>query len=227
MILISASFLSKSISRKLTGHRLTQLLALAPQMSDDLKLADYPSSSIPFTLMSAFAIAISYADRCVVLLYRAPQSCKNFQLLPEQPINSFFIRSHSFLDMPVLLDQICQRLLYRWRRLSNGIPFLVVQCCLLSGLVTLSPKYSEENLLTNMEVRLLFSICMHNVNQTYCTLNTANVLYILGERLLVCAIIVWSICTALTPTAAQLGNVQVISVRVLLGAGEGEKSSCS
>lgn len=44
------------------------------------------------------------------------------------------------------------------------------------------------------------------------------------------AIVVWSICTALTPTAAELGNVQIISMRVLLGAGEGEKllrSECS
>ena len=45
---------------------------------------------------------------------------------------------------------------------------------------------------------------------------------ILGERLLVFAIIVWSICTALTPTAAELGNVPIISIRVLLGAGEGD-----
>lgn len=39
---------------------------------------------------------------------------------------------------------------------------------------------------------------------------------------MVFAIVVWSICTALTPTAAELGNVPIISVRVLLGAGEGE-----
>ena len=63
MILLGASFISKSMSRPLKGHRLTQLLALAPRMSDDLNLVSSPSSSIPFTLMSAFAIAISYADR--------------------------------------------------------------------------------------------------------------------------------------------------------------------
>ena len=31
----------------------------------------------------------------------------------------------------------------------------------------------------------------------------------------------WSLCTALTPAAASLGNVQIIAIRVLLGAGEG------
>jgi hypothetical protein len=67
MMHLGASFISKSLSRPLTRHRLTQLLALAPRMSDDLNLVSSPSSSIPFTLMSAFAIAISYADRYIKL----------------------------------------------------------------------------------------------------------------------------------------------------------------
>ena len=67
MIVLGASFVSKSMFSPVTGHRLTQLMALAPRMSDDLNLVSSPSSSIPFTLMSAFAIAISYADRYVTL----------------------------------------------------------------------------------------------------------------------------------------------------------------
>ena len=35
------------------------------------------------------------------------------------------------------------------------------------------------------------------------------------------AMLIWSLCTALTPTAASLGNVQIIAIRVVLGAGEG------
>ena len=42
-----------------------------------------------------------------------------------------------------------------------------------------------------------------------------------GEKLLVIAMILWSICTYLTPSAAELGQIQLIIVRVLLGAGEG------
>jgi len=42
-----------------------------------------------------------------------------------------------------------------------------------------------------------------------------------GERILTLALILWSICTALTPSAAELGNFSVIIVRIALGAGEG------
>ena len=42
-----------------------------------------------------------------------------------------------------------------------------------------------------------------------------------GELLLILAMVLWSIATALTPAAAAAGTVQVISARVLLGAGEG------
>ena len=35
------------------------------------------------------------------------------------------------------------------------------------------------------------------------------------------AMLIWSLCTALTPAAASLGNVQILAIRVLLGAGEG------
>jgi MFS family permease len=42
-----------------------------------------------------------------------------------------------------------------------------------------------------------------------------------GEFLLVLAMLLWSIATAFTPAAAAAGPVQIISARILLGAGEG------
>jgi ACS family sodium-dependent inorganic phosphate cotransporter len=42
-----------------------------------------------------------------------------------------------------------------------------------------------------------------------------------GEKLIIIAMILWSVCTALTPTAAAMGAVQVVVTRILLGAGEG------
>lgn len=41
------------------------------------------------------------------------------------------------------------------------------------------------------------------------------------------AMIVWSACTALTPMAAGLGSVPIISIRILLGAGEGKNGKTS
>lgn len=42
-----------------------------------------------------------------------------------------------------------------------------------------------------------------------------------GESLIVVALLMWSLCTALTPIAANHDNVSLIIDRVLLGAGEG------
>lgn len=42
-----------------------------------------------------------------------------------------------------------------------------------------------------------------------------------GEKVLLFSLMAWSVCTALTPTAAFSGNTQLIATRVLLGAGEG------
>lgn len=42
-----------------------------------------------------------------------------------------------------------------------------------------------------------------------------------GELLIIAALLVWSLCTALTPIAANHDNVSLIIDRVLLGAGEG------
>jgi len=42
-----------------------------------------------------------------------------------------------------------------------------------------------------------------------------------GESLIIVALLMWSLCTALTPIAANHDNVSLIIDRVLLGAGEG------
>ena len=42
-----------------------------------------------------------------------------------------------------------------------------------------------------------------------------------GEALLLVAMLLWSVATALTPAAAAAGAVQVVAARVVLGAGEG------
>lgn len=42
-----------------------------------------------------------------------------------------------------------------------------------------------------------------------------------GEKILVFALLAWSLCTGLTPVAAAAGSLPLILVRVLLGAGEG------
>ena len=42
-----------------------------------------------------------------------------------------------------------------------------------------------------------------------------------GERVLTSALILWSVCTALTPTSAAAGNSFIILMRLALGAGEG------
>lgn len=42
-----------------------------------------------------------------------------------------------------------------------------------------------------------------------------------GEKLLIAALLLWSICTGITPWAANLGAIPVLLVRVLLGVGEG------
>jgi MFS family permease len=60
MIPLSLSFISKSISAPSTRTILTQLCALQPSK---VAATVIPSQSIPFTLLSAFAIAVSYADR--------------------------------------------------------------------------------------------------------------------------------------------------------------------
>lgn len=42
-----------------------------------------------------------------------------------------------------------------------------------------------------------------------------------GELLIIVALLIWSLCTALTPIAANHDNISLIIDRVLLGAGEG------
>jgi len=42
-----------------------------------------------------------------------------------------------------------------------------------------------------------------------------------GELLIIIALLIWSLCTALTPIAANHDNISIIIDRVMLGAGEG------
>ena len=63
MIPLSSSFISKSMAHPSLRNGLTRLLAKLPQTTDAVRSAMPSDTAIPFTLMSAFAIAISYADR--------------------------------------------------------------------------------------------------------------------------------------------------------------------
>mmetsp|Transcript_10038 Transcript_10038/g.9748 ORF Transcript_10038/g.9748 Transcript_10038/m.9748 type:complete len:503 (-) Transcript_10038:9-1517(-) len=149
MIPLSLSFISKSISAPSTRTILTQLCALQPSK---VAATVIPSQSIPFTLLSAFAIAVSYADRSNLSTAIIPMSET-----------------------------------YHWDSFFSG--------------VVLSAFWGGYGLTQIIGGKLADKFS--------------------GERLLVLAMIIWSTCTALTPSAAALGNTQIIFIRVLLGAGEG------
>ena len=63
MIPLSSSFISKSLAQPPLRNGLTRLLAKLPQTTVAASHVMPSDTAIPFTLMSAFAIAISYADR--------------------------------------------------------------------------------------------------------------------------------------------------------------------
>ena len=63
MIPLTASFITRSMAHPTTSRSMTQVFALLPRATDDVTAVVSSQSSIPFTLMSAFAMAISYADR--------------------------------------------------------------------------------------------------------------------------------------------------------------------
>lgn len=60
MIPLSSSFITKSLSAPSSRTMITHLCALQPTK---IATTVIPSQSIPFTFLSAFAIAVSYADR--------------------------------------------------------------------------------------------------------------------------------------------------------------------
>lgn len=63
MIPLTASFITRSMAIPTMSRSMTQVFASLPRATEDVTAAVSSQLSIPFTLMSAFAMAISYADR--------------------------------------------------------------------------------------------------------------------------------------------------------------------
>ena len=68
MIRLSSSLLMKGFTQPSSTVGLSRLLALAPLSAEVIGVPARTESSVPYTFLSAFAIAISYADRYVAVL---------------------------------------------------------------------------------------------------------------------------------------------------------------
>lgn len=153
--MLASSFVASSFKSSVRTLPISsfQLHGLPPTLSTTSTAAPIVAGqSVPFTILSALAIAISYADRSNLSTAIIPMAAA-----------------------------------FNWDSLFSG--------------VVLSAFWGGYALTQVLGGRLADKFG--------------------GEKLLIIAMLIWSLMTAATPHAAAMGNIPVIAARVLLGAGEG------
>ena len=115
MLRLSSSLLMKGFTRPSNTVGLSRLLALAPFSTEIIGVPARTQSSVPYTFLSAFAIAISYADRYVALLLECDMAISLDKIKGEVTFHLF----------EIVVDPISRQRSYPWLLHSTGIPFSV------------------------------------------------------------------------------------------------------